>query len=229
MTEKVIIGDATLYHGDCMDVLPTLGKVDAVVTDPPYGIAHKTHGQRFVHAKPIAGDDSLEAYRWLESLRVPLVAFFSPYRWPGISWRSVLCWHKGEDTGAGGDAATCWKRDIELIGVVRNSKLNGFRDSALVRYRARMDHQTGHFAQKPVLLMEYLISKLRNSLITDPFMGSGTTGVACMNLGRKFIGIELERKYFDIACERIEQAQKQVPLFQEPARDVYQQVGLDYS
>ena len=229
VSEKVIIGNAELYHGDCMEVLPGLADVGAIVTDPPYGIAHNTHGQIFVRAKPIAGDDSLQAYQWLDSLQTPLVAFFSPYRWPGIQWRSVLCWHKGEDTGAGGDAATCWKRDIEMIGVARNGKLNGFRDSALLRHRARMMHSSGHFAEKPVSLMRYLISKLPNKLITDPFMGSGTTGVAAANLGRKFIGIELERKYFDIACERIEQAQRQGDLFVPDRQgDSYDQVTLDY-
>lgn len=228
--DKVVIGDATLYYGDCMEILPTLGKVDAILTDPPYGIDHATHGQIFVRADPIAGDQSLAAYEWLNSLQLPLVSFFSPYKWPGITWRSVLCWHKGEDTGAGGDAATCWKRDIEMIGVARNGRLQGFRDSALLRFRSRQRYPSGHFCEKPVALMEYLVSKLGEEMIVDPFMGSGTTGVACMNLGRKFIGIEIERQYFDIACERIENAQRQGDLF-APDRpgDAYDQTQMDYS
>ena len=227
--EKVIIGNATLYHGDCIEVLPGLPDVGAIVTDPPYGISHKTHGQIFVCATPIAGDDSIELYEWLESLQTPLIAFFSPYRWPNVKWRSVLCWHKGAHTGGGGDAATCWKRDIEMIGVARTGKLVGFRDSALLSYRTQTTKPTGHFAEKPVSLMRYLISKLSDALITDTFMGSGATGVACMNLGRKFIGIEVERKYFDIACERIEQAQRQGNLFAPDRQgDVYDQVALDY-
>lgn len=77
--------------------------------------------------------------------------------------------------------------------------------------------------------MRWAVNKasLQTEVVVDPFMGSGTTGVACMNLGRKFIGIEIEKKYFDIACERIEQAQKQVRLFDDASRDVYQQVELD--
>ena len=78
--------------------------------------------------------------------------------------------------------------------------------------------------------MEWLVKWFSQSFesVLDPFMGSGTTGIACMNLGRKFIGIEIERKYFDIACERIEQAHRQLPLFDKVERCVYQQTALDY-
>lgn len=213
MNDIVKIGDATLYHGDCLEILPTLDKVDAVVTDPPYGIEHENHGQIFVHATPIAGDDNTEAYVWLDSLELPLVAFYSPFVDVGIKWRSVLCWDKGGDTGCGGDRATCWKRNFELIGVKRNGKLTGNRDSSVLHYRSRDNANTGHFAEKPASLMSYLISKIGAEFVLDPFMGSGTTGVACANLGRKFIGIEIERKYFDIACERIDAAYSQMRLF----------------
>jgi DNA modification methylase len=210
--QPVIIGNATLYLGDCREILPSLPKVDALITDPPYGIDHETHGQIFARATPIQGDSTTECYAWLDGLELPLVAFYSPYVDPGIKWRSVLSWVKGEDTGCGGDRETCWKRDFELIGIKRNGNLTGQRDSAVLRYRARDNSQSGHFSEKPVGIMEYLISKMGVDVVCDPFMGSGTTGVACMNLGRKFIGIEIEPKYFDIACERIEQAQRQLRL-----------------
>jgi len=209
----VQIGDATLYLGDCLEILPTLDKVDAVVTDPPYGIEHSGHGQIFVHATPIRGDAGQEAYTILDSLGYPLVAFFSPYNPPDVNWRSVLCWDKGGDTGCGGDRKTCWKRNFELIGVKRNGALIGKMDSAVLHYRSRDNDDTGHFCEKPVSLMSYLVGKLPHQFIFDPFMGSGTTGVACANLGRKFIGIEIEPKYFDIACERIEAAYAQGRLF----------------
>lgn len=230
--EKVIIGDATLYHGDCMDILPTLGKVDAVVTDPPYGIAFKGHGQIFKGAGSIAGDDSLSLAEmtrvWARNRCAAVAMFYSPYR-PLSGWRTILCWDKGAHVGAGGDRATCWKRDFELIGIEGNGKLVGNRDSGVRRINALLPPPTGHFAEKPVALLGYLVRKLGVLSVVDPFMGSGTTGVACMNLGRKFIGIEIERKYFDIACERIEQAQRQQTLFLPDAPgDAYDQVGIDY-
>jgi DNA modification methylase len=81
--------------------------------------------------------------------------------------------------------------------------------------RASERHQRVHPTQKPIVVLEWVINQFKKSpkTILDPFMGSGTTGVACMNLGREFIGIEIEPKYFEIACERIAQAQKQQRLF----------------
>ena len=210
---KVEIGDATLYLGDCLEILPTLEPVDAVVTDPPYGIDHKHHGQRFKGATPIAGDDSAWAYEILDAYAECLVAFYSPFVPPNVEWRSVLVWATGGHVGAGGDRATCWKRDFELIGVKGNAPLNGGRDKAIRHYNALSPPPTGHFCEKPIALMEYLVGKLAEETILDPFMGSGTTGVACANLSRKFIGIEIEPKYFDIACERIEAAYAQGRLF----------------
>jgi site-specific DNA-methyltransferase (adenine-specific) len=211
---KEVIGNATLYLGDCLEILPTLPKVDAVITDPPYGIAFESHGQRFKGAEPIHGDeDDTSAVAVALLTEGTTAMFFSPYRPLPIDWRSVLVWNKGAHVGGGGDPETCWKRDFELIGVRGNRPLNGKRDSAVRYVPGLMANQ--HTAQKPVEIMEYLIGKLTNDMevVLDPFMGSGTTGVACMNLGRKFIGIEIEAKYFDIACERIENAQRQERLF----------------
>jgi len=204
-------GDVSLYCGDCLELLPKLpdGCVDAVVTDPPYGIGHKSHGQIFVHADVIASDGNLAAFNamrdWAKAHALPTCAFFSPYN-PVNGWRSVLCWSKGDHVGIGGDRRTCWKRDFELIGVERNGHLNGLRDSAVLSYRALLPPPSGHVAEKPIALLEYLASKLTGAgdLILDPFMGSGTTGVACVRLGRKFIGIEIEPKYFDISVKRID-------------------------
>lgn len=211
---KEQIGDATLYLGDCLEVLPHIGKVDAVVTDPPYGISHQSHGQMFQRAAPITGDDSLVAYEIVENVAPCLLAFFSPFNPPPIRWRSVLQWDKGGHVGIGGDRETCWKRDHESIGVKGNAPLNGKRDSSVLRFPAVLPPPSGHFCEKPVSLMEYLVGKLSERIILDPFMGSGTTGVASANLGRKFIGIELEERYFDVACERIAAAYAQGRLFE---------------
>jgi DNA modification methylase len=195
-----------IYHGDCREVLPRLLPPEAVVTDPPYGIGFKSHGQHFRDAAAIHGDESTELAEYVRNWArgKPVVMFFSPYR-PLHGWRSVLAWDKGEHVGIGGDRETCWKRDFELIGVSDNGPLVGGRDSAVLRYRALFPPPTGHVAEKPEALMSYLIRRLGVSSVLDPFMGSGTTLVAAKRLGRKAIGIERERKYCDLANERLSQ------------------------
>lgn len=202
----------TIINADCRDVLDSM-KLPAgsiVVTDPPYGISHKSNGQIFQNADAIAGDESLEladAVRaWCERMNLPLAMFFSPYR-PMDGWRSVLVWDKGGHVGGGGDRATCWKRDFELIGVERNEPLNGQRDSAVLRFRALLPPPSGHFAEKPVGLIKYLIQKMIGpvGVVVDPFAGSGTTLRAAKDLGAPCIGIEIEEKWCQVAARRLEQ------------------------
>ena len=222
-------GDIQLYCGDCLKLLPEMepGSVDAVVTDPPYGIGHKSHGQLFKRADPIAGDADWSVaetvINWAARLGLPVVSFFSPYNPPDIAWRSVLVWSKGAHVGIGGDRETCWKRDFELIGVWGNRPLNGQRDSAVLAYPALLPPPTGHVAEKPVELLAYLVCKVTQPGDTafDPYMGSGTTAVACVKLGRKCIGIEIEPKYFEIAVRRVKAAIQQGPddaLFKQANR-----------
>jgi DNA modification methylase len=118
-------------------------------------------------------------------------------------------WDKGGAVGGGGDIATCWKFTWELIQVGGFGKLNGKRDPSVLRFEIGPSSMPDHPTQKPVRLMEYLITKLTKpgDTVFDPFMGSGTTGVACINTGRNFIGCEIDSGYFDIARKRIEQAQ----------------------
>jgi DNA modification methylase len=196
-----------IYHGDCREVLPFLLQPEAVVTDPPYGIAFASNGQWFTDAQPIAGDESLELAEYVRSWAagVPTVMFFSPYR-PMAGWRSVLVWNKGAHVGIGGDRETCWKRDFELIGVANNGPLVGGRDSGVLNFRALLPPPSGHVAEKPEGLMRYLIQRLGVSSVLDPFMGSGTTLVAAKRLGRKAIGIERELKYCELAVERLRQS-----------------------
>jgi len=198
-------------------VLPTLGEVDAVVTDPPYGINHKSNGQLFVTASQISGDENVELAVMVGAATspTPMVMFFSPYKPLPIKWRSILVWNKGPQVGIGGDRETCWKRDFELIGVRDNGPLNGPRDSAIINIAADVVKPSGHFCEKPVPLMRLLIEKVTQpeKTILDPFMGSGTTGVACIRTRRKFIGIEISREYCDIAIERMERELSQPTLF----------------
>ena len=205
------IGDATLYLGDCLEILPTLGKVDAVVTDPPYGIGE--HGGRFrgrrgqnICVLPNMGWDKERPGRPIFDQMLAACSdaiiwggnYFADYLPPSKGW---LYWQKL----MGGDFA-----DGELAWTSLDRALREFT-------KCPKGQGAEHPTQKPVALMEWCLGFLPDAqTILDPFMGSGTTGVACAKLGRKFIGIEIEPRYFDIACRRIEEAYKQPRLFEEP-------------
>jgi site-specific DNA-methyltransferase (adenine-specific)/modification methylase len=212
---KEIIGDATLYLGDCSEILPTLDKVDAVVTDPPYGIGesagkNKSRGNLAL-AKDYGNDDwdispiSDDLMKSVVGAGRNAIVFGGNYYAmpPSKCW---LIWDK-ENTGDFADAELAWTNLNKAVRLKRYM-WNGM-------LRANKEPRGDHPTQKPIGIMEWCISHLpeETQTILDPFMGSGTTGVACMNLQRKFIGIEREQKYFDIACKRIEQAQKQERLF----------------
>jgi site-specific DNA-methyltransferase (adenine-specific)/modification methylase len=212
---KEIIGDATLYLGDCAEILPTLDKVDAVVTDPPYGIGesagkNKSRGNLAL-AKDYGNDDwdispiSDDLMKSVVGAGRNAIVFGGNYYAmpPSKCW---LIWDK-ENTGDFADAELAWTNLNKAVRLKRYM-WNGM-------LRANKEPRGDHPTQKPIGIMEWCISHLpeETQTILDPFMGSGTTGVACMNLQRKFIGIEREQKYFDIACKRIEQAQKQERLF----------------
>ena len=211
--DKVEIGDATLYRGDCMDILPTLGKVDAVVTDPPYGTDNNSswgglHGDCNVRndACLSARDSMLNNISFDRAL-----VFGSPRKEKPAGIKQTLIWEKGGHCGMG-DLSIPWKPNFEEIYVF-GTGFEGKRTSGVIHIIADREcngrvRERDHPTEKPMNLMCELVSKTPG-LIFDPFMGSGTTGVACANLGRKFIGIEIEEKYFDIACERIEAAYAQ--------------------
>ena len=202
---KEIIGDATLYLGDCLEILPTLEKVDAVITDPPYGINVGKMGMGKGRKKTY-----FDAFDWdAESPDISSVLRAGSIQiiWGGNYFElpvsgSWLAWDKVQSfSGA----------DLELAWTNLGKPIKAFRMSRIEAY-AGMNKE--HPTQKPLALMKWCIERAGYPhTILDPFMGSGTTGVACANLGRKFIGIEIEPKYFDIACERIENAQRQSRLF----------------
>lgn len=210
------IGSATLYLGDCREILPTLPKVDAVITDPPYGIALRNgdvDGHRSARRFNVVGDDDqsvgMSVLDWAESMKLPTIAFSSPWLpWPG-RWRNLIAWDKGGAVGGGGDISTCLKRTWELVQVTRNGTMDGPRAESIWRYPITPADTAEHICAKPVALMERLVRVFTTGIVLDPFMGSGSTGVACTNLGRDFIGCEIEPHYFDIACRRIEDAQRQ--------------------
>ncbi len=215
----VVIGNATLYLGDCREILPTLPKVDAVVTDPPYGISHEAKaiaGQEATwQGTQIANDSDVGVRDSALSGFENVIAFGAWRRPPLEGAHTAFVWDKGPAAG-GMNFHAKWRNCWEL-GFVRGTAWNdGPMELGIITGHWIPTWQSlgkEHPHQKPVSLMERLIGKTNGAVILDPFMGSGTTGVACMNLGKKFIGIEIEPKYFDIACERIDQAQRQVRIF----------------
>lgn len=212
---KEIIGDCVLYQGDCLEVMPTLGKVDAVVTDPPYGINIAANPVRQKHKKKdwdsaAIGVDHLGAIKAISSEQII---------WGGNYFnlppsRGFLVWDKKQPENF--SLAMCeqawWSRDT----------------NAKVFSRSVLGYEKQHPTQKPVQLMEWCLTLTPSAeTILDPFMGSGTTLVACAKLGRKGIGIELDPDYFDIACKRVEEAYRQPDLFVEPPAPQPKQEGFD--
>lgn len=225
MSREEIIEDARLILGDCREILPTLGKVDAVVTDPPYGIGEaagknasrgnmavaKDYGNAAWDDEPIA-EELLNAVR--TTARWAIIFGGNYYDCPPAS-----CWLVWDKINGDNDFADCELAWTNLPKAVRRLRFmwNGM-------LRANNEQRGDHPTQKPVGVMSWCIQQLPHSAktILDPFMGSGTTGVACANLGRKFIGIEIEPKYFDIACKRIERAYAQPRLFKDEPREAEQ-------
>jgi DNA modification methylase len=208
------IGDATLYLGDCREILPTLGGFDAVVTDPPYGIGWKrgvNHARNSKAHKGIANDGDTSARDGLlEMVTAPAVVFGSFYAPYPARVKQILVWHKPPDSGLVG-SVTGFRRDAEPIFLIGDWPVRTVERSSVLRTlrgQAGITTETGHPHTKPVELMGDLVGLVTGDVILDPFMGSGTTGVAAVKLGRKFIGIEIEPQYFDIACKRIEEASR---------------------
>lgn len=210
-------GSVKLYLGDCLDVLPTLkaGSVDAVVTDPPYGIGYVAaeSSQQGIQAfDAIAGDDEL----------------FDPS--PFLEFPDVILWGANNYCHAIPPRAGQWYfwdkvvRNGLMVRIAEGefawhkngTKPRAFRHLWSGAYR---DSESGvrslHPTQKPLALMEWCLGMVAGHTILDPFMGSGTTGVACVRTGRKFIGIEKEERYFKIAVKRIEAELNRAPLFDE--------------
>jgi site-specific DNA-methyltransferase (adenine-specific) len=207
MSDKVVIGNATLYLGDCMDILPELPNVDAVITDPPYGIgfaAQPTKWQRRAGQQPEQWDDApaVEITRLLALGAFQIVWGGNYYILPPT--RGWLSWFKPDAPPSMANFELAWT----------NQNRNARQFSASIG--ATNAERVGHPTQKPLSLMRWCIEQAgRPGLTLDPFMGSGTTGVAAVGMGLSFIGIERERKYFEIACRRLEEAQKQISLFEQ--------------
>ena len=230
----VEIGDCRLYQGDCLEIMPYLPKFDAVVTDPPYGIDRangfgsggfgKNGAKRKCVKKHSGNWDKERVSDVVINIILDLsdnaiiwgAQFYANYLPVNGKW---LLWDKLQTMPSFGDGEIAW------------TNLNG---TALKKISLSINGviakgETGkHPTQKPLELMKWCIGHLPDTsqTILDPFMGSGTTGVACVKLGRKFTGIELDPRYFDIACKRIEEAYKQPDLFIEQPKETLTQADI---
>jgi site-specific DNA-methyltransferase (adenine-specific) len=239
------IGDCTLYCGDNREVFQTLPAVDVVLSDPPYGTedTHDGHlssvtlknGEPAGQALGFEGisADELErlAGAWCEKAK----------RWVVFSceWKHVKrldeaghlvrfgIWRKpdGAPQFTGDRPGTGWEA-VAICHRPGRKHWNGGGSHAF--WNVPKVSRYGHPTEKPVGLFGAWVRDFsdRGETILDPFMGSGTTGVACVKLGRKFIGIEIEPKYFDIACRRIEAAYAQPDMFVEAEKPKAEQLGL---
>jgi DNA modification methylase len=203
-------------------VLPTLGKVDAVVTDPPYGLGEKWQGGGGGSKRSSWKFDPSEARAWdgatspgveaLPSLALEVVIWGGNYyRLPPA--RGWLIWDKKQnDEWTTGQAELAWSNLDRPVRVFR-----------LAQCEQANEGPKFHPTQKPLSLMQWCLKWISGETILDPFMGSGTTGVACLQTGRNFIGIEIDRDYFAIAQKRIAEAERQPILFYEDKPDPTQE------
>lgn len=210
MKPTEIIGNCSLWLGDCREILPTLPKVDLVLTDPPYGIGMDGGNVGY------KGFNDLEKLGWdktppeADLIEMVVAAGKVAILWGGNYFglppsRCFLIW----DKGAGFKGRTYAEAELAWTSLDANVRIFQWDPLARGDYKGK-EHPT----QKPIALMEWCMKRAGDpQSVLDPFMGSGSTGVACANMGKTFYGIEREPKYFDIACKRIEAAYAQGRLF----------------
>jgi DNA modification methylase len=207
-------GAIRLYCADCLDVLPTLGPVDAVVTDPPYGMSFQSNYRKVAHSK-IANDDTDEALLWTCALQ-PRHSAYVFCRWDNIvavpKPKSLVTWVK--NNWSMGDLEHEHARQTEVALFYPGPEHDFPKGRPTDVIRAPRTNNEFHPTEKPVQLMRVFVDWTRGTIL-DPFMGSGTTIVACIRTGRRAIGIEREKKYFDIAVERCKRELERFPLFTE--------------
>ena len=220
MRKEILAEGVELILGDCLEVLPTLGRFGALVTDPPYGIADKWKGG-FGHGWGKARDQAELRNQWDanpldgNAISIILAAAEEAIIWGGNYFplppsRCWLVWNKPERNFSLAEAELAWTNRDNVVRVID---------------APRSDVGREHPTQKPLAVMRWSVEKTKGSVV-DPFMGSGTTGVACAKLGRKFTGIEIDEGYFDIACRRIAAALKEPDMFIEPPKPIKQEVLL---
>ena len=245
MTETVQIGDCTLIRGDCLEILPTLGMFDAVITDPPFG--DTTHNNAKSNKGGGSGVKAIDFkaidFEAISTILDALAPICSGWVIANMEWRHIAAleferhdfyelirfgvWLKSNPMPqiSADRPAHGWDGIAYLFPKNKKKAWNGggSHGNWFGPVVTNGDHPTG----KPVDMVESWVTRFtsKGGAILDPFMGSGTTGVACVQLGRKFTGIEIDKRYFDIACERISRARAQGQLF-EPAKVKPEQQSL---
>lgn len=208
------IGDCTLYLGDCLPIMRQLPNVSAVLTDPPYGIGMDGGNVGY------KGANNFEKKGWDKATPSPetiseITKMGSHYIiWGGNYFdlppaRCYLVW----DKGAGFKGRSYAESELAMTNMDSNARTFTYDPLARGDYRGKH-----HPTQKPVALMKWCLGFLPEGVILDPFMGSGSTGVACAQMGRSFIGIEIDADYFETACERIRKAYAQPDFFVEATK-----------
>jgi site-specific DNA-methyltransferase (adenine-specific)/modification methylase len=226
------IGGQRLILGDCLQVMPMLGRFDACVTDPPYGIGYDASAAKNSNTqfgKAFAAKTQYRATSWdsktcdqevafAVALAQKAIVFGGNYYQlgPSSGW---LVWDK-EINGNFADCELAWSNIDQPARLLRHMWNGGIRKGQEAKH--------GHPTQKPVALMEWCLGFLPNAqTILDPFMGSGTTLVACQRMGRNGTGIELDPDYFAIACKRVDEASRQPDLLIDPPKPQPVQEGFD--
>ena len=224
----------TLIHGDCLEEMMKLAddgvKVDMILTDPPYLMNYKTGRRKdktHDFCKPIANDTNFELIKDIMPLLFELlnhggaiymfcntnhIDYFKQQMEQHFTLKNILIWVK--NNWSAGDLKGAYAKQTEFIlyAVKGRHVLNGARDTDTLYYNRVVGNMQLHQNQKPVDLCEYLINKSsnENDVVLDCFMGSGSTGVACLQTNRNFIGIELEEKYYNIAKKRCSEYQNKL-------------------
>ena len=205
------IGSATLYLGDCRDVFVGLGRVDSVITDPPYGMDFQSNF-RIVQHQRIANDDDADLFLWACSIPVRHSRYVF-CRWDGIKVapkpKSCVTWVKNNWSMGDLEHEHARQTEVALFWPGEGHRFPGKRPTDVVE--APRTGNDNHPTEKPVYLMEHFVGWTEGTVL-DPFMGSGSTGLACLKSNRPFIGIEIEPRYFEIACERLHNATRQEAL-----------------
>lgn len=221
--EPVIIGNATLYCGDCRDVLP-LVFANCLITDPPYGLG-ELHGTISKARNKNAYEGSFDdTEQYVSEVVIPsIIAALEKCNGRGLVTSGVRCmfnYPKPKAIGGFYQPAAVGMSSWGFAGYnpvlfYGKDPRDGKGQNSVMTTLTQRSDDCGHPCPKPIKAMEWMVAKgtMQGETVLDPFMGSGTTGIACHNLNRNFVGIELEPKYFDIACKRIEQAQSQQRLF----------------
>ena len=231
-SNQVVIGNATLYLGDCLALLPAIrNQVDAVISDPPYGIGYvHNFGKSYspvkanTNKKPIHGDDApFDPAPWIELAGDKPILLWGAdhYKTRLPEGGRFLVWDKS--CGMGGndsfvDAEFAWTNRKSPRCIYRHFWKGACRSGEGAASKSRRAHPS----QKPVELMRWCLETARVGIgktVLAPYMGSGSTGVACVTSGRKFIGVEIDPEYFEISCRRLEEAQRQALLFDVESAD----------